>query len=117
RLEGAKCLKCGKIFFPPRIICSKCKSKELEIIPLPRKGKVVTYTVVHNAPQNYKVYVPYIVALIELENGVRVTSQLTDCDPDKIKIGTPVEAVIRRLYTDGENGLIHYGYKFRPLIE
>ncbi|MHA1409963.1 MAG: Zn-ribbon domain-containing OB-fold protein [Candidatus Odinarchaeia archaeon] len=117
RLEGAKCLNCGEIYFPPRTICAKCKSKNLEKTPLPRRGKILTYTVIHIAPPKHRIYVPYVIALIELENGLRILSQITDVEPSEITIGMPVEAVIRRYYAEGENGLIHYGYKFRPIIE
>jgi uncharacterized OB-fold protein len=117
RLEGVKCLSCGQLYFPPKKVCNKCKSKNFEVISLPRTGKIITYTIIRLAPYTYEIYVPYAVAVIELKNGVKIISQMTDCDLEDLKIGMRVEAVIRKHYTDGENGLIHYGYKFRPLIK
>jgi len=56
-------------------------------------------------------------ALIKLEEGPLVTAQLTDMDNDEVCIGMPVEMVTRKLTEDGEDGLIVYGYKFRPVLE
>jgi hypothetical protein len=58
--------------------------------------------------------VPYAVALVKLEEGPLVTTQLTDVDPQEVSIGIPVKIVARRLHQDGdEHGLLVYGYKFR----
>jgi len=57
-----------------------------------------------------------VVALVELEEGVRVTAQLTDVDADEVEIDMPVEMVTRRLQEKGPHGYLVYGYKFRPLL-
>jgi uncharacterized OB-fold protein len=114
RLEGSKCKKCTKIYFPPRPICPSCQSTNLEKVFLPKKGKVVTFTTIHVAPKTFELYVPYIVALIELEGGMRLTAQITDCDPSEVYIGMSVETIIRKINTEGKTGPIFYGYKFRP---
>jgi hypothetical protein len=54
--------------------------------------------------------------LIKLEEGPLITAQLTDTDSEEVKIGMPVEMVTRKLRTQGEEGLIVYGYKFRPQL-
>ena len=115
RLEAVKCLNCSTVIFPPRPKCPKCKTTDLEKIKLPEKGKIISYTVIHNAPQKFTLYVPYIVGLIELEDGTRIISQITDCTPEEIELGMPVEAVFRRLTLFGKKGTILYGYKFRPI--
>ncbi len=56
-------------------------------------------------------------ALVQLDEGPLVTAQLTDVDIDDIQIGMPVEMVTRRLREYGEDGLIIYGYKFRPKLK
>ena len=58
-----------------------------------------------------------MVALVKLEEGPMVTAQLTDVDFTDVQIGMPVEMVTRKLRTDGAEGMIVYGYKFRPLVE
>jgi hypothetical protein len=59
---------------------------------------------------------PYTVALVKLEEGPLVTAQLTDVAPNEVEIGMPVEMVTRKLRTQGDEGLIIYGYKFRPRL-
>ncbi|WP_416181128.1 Zn-ribbon domain-containing OB-fold protein, partial [Chloroflexus sp.] len=56
------------------------------------------------------------VALVRLEEGPLVTAQLTDCDEADLAIGMPVEMVTRRLMDTGEDGVLVYGYKFRPCV-
>ena len=56
-------------------------------------------------------------ALVKLDEGPLLTAQLTDIDPDDVEIGMPLEMVTRKLRTDGEEGMIVYGYKFRPQIQ
>ena len=58
-----------------------------------------------------------LVALVKLDEGPMLTAQLTDVDPEAVEIGLPVEMVTRKLRSDGEEGMIVYGYKFRPLFE
>ena len=50
RYEASKCKKCGKIFFPDRLICDECKGREFEDTVLPRTGKVSTYSIIHVGP-------------------------------------------------------------------
>jgi hypothetical protein len=116
-LIGNKCKKCCKVYYPPRKVCRVCGSKELEEVKLSERGKVVTFTVIHTPPVGYEKYAPYVVGVVELENGVRVLSQIVDCKPEDIAIGTDVEATFRRVTEDGESGLILYGIKFRPIIK
>lgn len=75
------------------------------------KGVVESFTIVYNAPAGFEDHVPYILALIKLENGEKVTSQIVDSD--KVEIGSKVEPCLRKIYTDEDYGLLHYGTKFR----
>jgi len=116
RLEGRQCLDCQNITFPPRIICPKCKSNNVKEYDLKGIGKIFSYTIIYQAPDVFDKTVPYAVALIDLEENVRITAQLTDIDLSEIKIGMDVEMVIKRIYEDGPRGPILYGYKFRPVF-
>jgi len=116
KLMGSQCEGCGKIYFPPRPVCPNCRSTEMVYVPLPRRGRVVNYTVIRQPPLEFKYHAPYVVAIVELENGVRITSQLTDVSPEDVRIGMEVEAVIRKLGEDGVDGIIFYGFKFRPAL-
>ena len=86
----------------------------MERFRLAGRGKVVTYTIIHEAPAAFDMMKPYVLAIVELEEGVRVTSQVVDCELTDVKIGMPVESAFRKLGEEGEAGIIHYGYKFRP---
>jgi scaffold protein (connect acetoacetyl-CoA thiolase and HMG-CoA synthase) len=78
-------------------------------------GIVYSYTVVQDPPQGYQEQAPYILALVRLDEGPIITAQLTDVDSD-IAIGDRVEMVTRKLTTEGKQGTIVYGYKFRPML-
>jgi len=113
-LIGTKCGNCNKVFFPPRYICPKCRRiGKLDPYKLNGKGKIITFTVTHVAPNGFEDQAPYALAIIELDEGPRLTAQITDCDPNQIKIGDRVEMVFRRIGQDGEDGAIYYGYKAR----
>ena len=117
QLEGRKCKSCGNLSFPPRLVCSKCKSRDSEPYRFIGKGKLYSYTIIYQAPDRFDQYAPYVVGLVDLKEGVRVTAQLTDLKPEDVKIGMSLEMVIRQIYEDGDRGPILYGYKFRPPIK
>ena len=85
--------------------------------PFRGTGQVYSFSTVYDAPADYVEYQPYTVALIKLDEGPLVTAQLTDVDNEDVHIGMPVEMVTRKIKEEGENGLIVYGYKFRPVLE
>lgn len=116
RLTGTRCRKCGRPFFPPRIVCSECGSRDLEDRKLTEQGKVLAYTIIRSPPAEYERYAPYVVGIVELEDGTKVLSQIVDCDLDQVKTGMPVEATFRKVAEHGESGIIRYGFKFRPII-
>jgi len=111
RLEAAKCKSCGKIFFPPRLVCSKCKSRDFEAVRLNEKGKIITFTTIRVAPDQFNTQVPYSVAIVELADGVRITTQVVDCKPEDMAIGKSVKLVFRKIQQEGHAGVIGYGYK------
>ena len=92
---------------------------EIEIARFAGLGTVYSWTVVsRNAtPEGFTDFAPYAVAWIKLIEGPIVTAMLTDVDNGKIYIGMPVEIVTRIKYKLGDgDGLIIYGYKFRPIL-
>jgi len=109
RLEAAKCTQCGKILFPPRQICPDCKGKEFKETKIADAGKVITYTVIHTPPQPFVDQAPYAMGIVELNDGVKLTSQIVDCDFDKIKVGMRVKLEFRRISSEGNSGVIYYG--------
>ena len=110
-----KCGKCGAVTFPPRSTCPKCNSDDMNLYTLPRLGKVLTYSFIHSVPEGFEFNVPYPVALIELEDGTKLSAQLTDCDSSDITIGMPVEMSFRRKYHDMARGIHGYYWNATPV--
>lgn len=88
---------------------------DADLFALSGKGTVTSFTTVAAAPEDFVPFTPYVLALVQLDEGPTVTAQLTDLDDDP-EIGMRVEMAIRKLRTDGPRGIIVYGPKFRPLL-
>ena len=112
-LAGAECKSCGEMFFPKRTRCTNCFAEGMEEVALSKRGKIYTYTIVHNATPGYTGPLPYAVGAIELPEGIVILSPLTQCDFNKLEVGMVVELVLEKLYED-ENGNDVMSYKFRP---
>ena len=113
-LIGSKCVHCGEVFFPMRAICPKCRSRgKIEDIKFTGNGKIHSYSVIHTPTDEFKNISPYAVAIIELEEGAKITSQIVDCNVENIEIGQEVELVFRKIREEGSEGVISYGYKFK----
>ncbi len=114
RLTGEVCLKCGHKIFPPRDVCPECAKPAHEPFTFSGRGEVYSHTTIYNPPSGYEEFAPYAVALVRLEEGPLITAQLTDVNPQDVRIGMPVEMVTRKIREFGEDGIVIYGYKFRP---
>ncbi len=112
RLEGQRHRATGDIQFPP----NPDANPEWEPHTLSGRGQIYSFTVVRQPPAGYDEQAPYLLALVRLNEGPMITAQLTDCDPDQITIDMPVEMVTRKLVDLGEDALLVYGPKFRPLL-
>ncbi|MGZ4857709.1 MAG: Zn-ribbon domain-containing OB-fold protein [Methanobacteriaceae archaeon] len=113
-LIGSKCFQCGEVFFPVRVICPKCRRKgKLNDMKFSGNGKIHSYSIINTPTDEFKVIAPYAVAIIELEEGAKITSQIVDCNNEDIEIGHEVELVFRKIKEEGDDGVITYGYKFK----
>jgi uncharacterized OB-fold protein len=117
QLRGEVCECCGEHLFPPRDVCPACHQPANESFAFSGEGTVYSYSTVYEPPRGYERFAPYTVALVRLKEGPLVTAQLTDVDPDDVRIGLPVEMVTRVLREEGKEGMIIYGYKFRPVLD
>jgi uncharacterized protein len=93
RLTIQRCQNCHEAIFYPRSLCPHCMSDRIEWIAASGKGTIYSYTVVHQSPAAFADIVPYVVALINLDEGVRLMSRVVDSAPADVKIGAPVEVV------------------------
>lgn len=80
KLLGMKCKDCGTFTCPPKHTCNKCSSRNLEKVTLSGRGVVKTYTTTYVAPMGYEKEAPYVVALVELEEGPWIVGRL-EVDP------------------------------------
>jgi len=113
-LSGTRCTVCGEYFFPPRSVCPNCRrSGNVEPYTFKGEGEVVTYTVIHTAARGFERHAPYVLAIVKLDEGARLTAHVV-CPPEEVHIGMRVRAAFRRLGEDNERGLIYYGTKFVP---
>lgn len=109
------CDKCDTYHFPPRPRCPYCGSKEIKNKESKGLGTLINYTQSYVRLEYLEHELPLIIGLIKLDEGPIIKGVITDVDPSDIREGLRVEAVLRRLETDGESGLILYGIKFKPL--
>ena len=93
KLRLPRCRDCGRAHFYPRAICPHCRSANLEWIDAAGTGTVFSYTVVHRAPSPaFAVLVPYAVAIVALDEGPHLMSNIVGCPADDVCIGMKVGA-------------------------
>lgn len=115
RLTGETDAKTGQAFFSQRE--RRTGAANSKPAQFSGRGEVYSFTTIHAPPEGFGGQGPYIVALIRLAEGPLVTAQMTDVDADDVRIGMSVEMVTRALREDGGDGqgIVVYGYKFRPI--
>lgn len=98
RLVIQKCNACGHRWHPPLPICPACHAKDYTWTPVSGRGVVYSYTVVHH-PAHVAVAdkVPYVVILVDLEEGPRVVSNIRNCDPEALAVGMPVSLIFEEI--------------------
>ena len=111
-LVGAQCRYCHRVSFPTRPICPWCGRDEIEEIPVGRRGKIQSSAVVYNAPLGFTA--PYILAVVELEEGPIVFCPIANCPPDEqaVKPGTAVELVVAPARPGGQPV-----FQYRPVMQ
>lgn len=114
RLEAARCKGCGKVSYPPRLVCPSCNGMAFESIRLSLRGTVVTSTVIHVAPTDFQMEAPYALAVVETPEGARMMVQIADCDPAEVVPGLEVALEFRRIRKEGQSGILCYGHKGVP---
>ncbi len=117
-LVGRHCRTCDTKYFPPIPLCPKCRRKtDFVDTQFSGLGKIYSYTIIHDPPAGFKDLSPYVLALVRLDEGPLVLSQIVDADNEQLKIGMSVQVVFRRIGDAGRTGVLRYAYKFRPLPE
>ncbi|MEP3052744.1 Zn-ribbon domain-containing OB-fold protein [Ascidiaceihabitans sp.] len=85
------CTSCDQSYFPPRPFCPNCGNRDVIVREASGKGRLYSYVISHLPAPGYEP--PYIVAVVELEEGTRMLTNLLDCpvDPSAIEVDMPVE--------------------------
>jgi len=106
-LLGQRCAECGELRHPPRPMCPACQSLERETIEL--SGRATLHSWARPVHPLLPMFEPgYLIALIDLEEGLRLLSNLCDVEPEDITIGMPLEVFF---VETADDGVVH---QFRP---
>jgi uncharacterized protein len=103
KLMLPKCEDCGKPFFYPRVLCPFCQSRRIAWIQASGKGKLYSFEIAYQTfNPAYKIKPPYVFAMVELEEGPHLMSNLINIEPDPkvVKCDMPVEVVFEKLTDD-----------------
>ena len=110
KLLGLKCKTCGAITVPPKMVCRQCASPDMTVIELKGSGKILTFTTVYVAAEGREAEIPYVIVMVQLEDGPWMMGNLEGIDPKlasmeligkKVKMGNKVFAGDK--YSAGES--------------
>ncbi|HAL40935.1 MAG TPA: hypothetical protein DCP57_00730 [Gammaproteobacteria bacterium] len=115
-LEAQKCGSCGSTFLGERDVCSKCGARDqMSAIKLPNSGKLYSFSIVHRSFPGIEV--PYISAIVDLDDGTAIKGNLINVEPDpeKIEFDMPVEVIFAdALGRKDKEGNSYLSYFFQP---
>ena len=113
RLLGGRCPTCGHHHFPRADICPYCASPGTEAATLSASGRLWAWTAVTHAPPGYQGPVPYGFGVVELPEGIRVITRLTEADPSRLRFDQAMHLVLDDLHVDDDGRRI-VAYAFAP---
>lgn len=117
RLRGMKCGSCGNVMAQARLACSKCGSTDLIVVDLKGAGVIQSFTVMYVAPEGREAELPYIIVLVELEEGPWVMGNLSGIAPELVtmkEIGRRVSMASSRIFAGDKYSA---GEIARPVFE
>jgi uncharacterized OB-fold protein len=109
-LIGGRCRTCRRVCFPRQDICPYCSLEPVDGIELSRSGALWAWTAVTAPPPGYAGPVPYGFGVVELPEGVRVITRLTESDPAKLELGQTMELVLEALTEDEGKRVLTYAF-------
>ena len=107
-------MACGAHHFPRHDTCPYCATDDPEAVALSAHGVLWAWTAVTAPPPGYLGTIPYGMGVVELPEGIRVITRLTESDPDALKLGQPMELCIVPLHTDAEGNEV-VTFAFGPI--
>ena len=115
RILGVKCASCGVITTPPKMVCPKCAGTDLSVAQLKGSGKIRTFTTVYVGAEGREDEVPYVIVIVELEEGPWIMGNLDGIDP----AGASMELIGKSVTMTGNRvfpGDAYSGEGARPLF-
>jgi uncharacterized OB-fold protein len=93
-ISALKCKSCQSYVMPPTSVCSKCLSRNLEWVKLRQRGKIISFSEIFVSNKKFQDRTPYVVSIIETEDGVRLTGIIKNTTSAQVKIGEMVSITI-----------------------
>jgi uncharacterized OB-fold protein len=112
-LLGGRCSNCGQHNFPRHEICPYCASDATEGAQLSAVGRLWAWTAVTHPPPGYQGEIPYGFGVVELPEGIRIVTRLTESDPARLSAGQPMHLVRAPLHLNDEGESV-VTYAFAP---
>jgi uncharacterized OB-fold protein len=100
-----RCNACGKAYWYPRGFCPFCHSTDIAWEESPGGASIYSFTVAERGMGPWEAAAPYVVAYVELDEGPRVMTNIVDCDPAALSIGSRVTAIFE---TSGEYKILRF---------
>jgi uncharacterized OB-fold protein len=110
RLLGSRCRVCGRHQFPRSDTCPYCAADGARPVELSGTGRLWTWTAVTTAPPGYGGAVPYGFGVVELPEGLRVISRLTEPDPARLSAGQAMRLVVVPVQVDEDRQVLTYAF-------
>ncbi len=101
-----RCRDCAEFFWYPREFCPLCGGVDVELVPAAGTGHVHSRTIVRQAGGEFGEAVPYVLAYVELDEGIRLLTNVVDCDPESVGIGDAVALAVS--FTAGGSALFQF---------
>jgi uncharacterized OB-fold protein len=109
-LIGGRCRECQSVCFPAQDVCPYCSEEAVHEIELSRTGTLWAWTAVTAAPPGYEGRVPYGFGVVELAEGVRLITRLTEADPAKLEEGQAMVLVLEPLIDEEDRRVLTYAF-------
>ena len=105
-----RCTVCGRLRYYPKSYCPECSSWELEWVKCSGRGRIYSYLISHSRAVGFDAEAPHVIAVIELEEGLRILSDMTGLEPGpvQVQVDMPVEIVFKNINDDSTM------FNFRP---
>lgn len=113
RLVTGVCARCGRHHFPKGDVCPYCTADDIRRHDLEGPGALWSWTAVTAPPPGYRGEVPFGFGVVELTEGLRVVTRLTEADPARLRAGQPMKLVLTPLHVDDEGRAV-LTYAFEP---